>query len=320
MEALITMFLTGGLNKKNSTGPATPQQREISAELQQMIKLLREAKGGGVSQEFAKKLKILDDNRAEIENGIVAWVKLVEVIVQGAEQRYPDGHGARKKAQVRAALYQIVSGEDFEIPKVPRYLQPVIMEIVVDWFVEVIVANANEYELWDSREPDKGWMGSIWALLGMAMKLLLAPLAEIFSWIYVKVRYSEPLTPELEAAVQQVKDTRLISNKRELLGSPTDLITFVAEHSQQIAAGTRLFFEVVHQAERFVSLSGPDKKAYARNVILDVLDELGFPVGGGLFGAIVTAFIDSGIESAWSIFNKRAPEAFRHRRRELAST
>jgi hypothetical protein len=319
MEALITMFLTGGLNKKSSTGPATPQQREISAELQQMIKLLREAKGGGVSQEFARKLKILDDNRADIEKGIVAWTNLVEVIVQGAEQRYPKGYGDRKKAQVRAALYQIVSGEDFEIPKVPRYLQPVIMEIVVDWFVEVIVVNANEYELWDSREPDKGWMGSIWALLGMALNLL-APLAEIFSWIYVKMRYSEPLTPELEAAVQRVKDTHLISDKRALLGSPTDFITFVAQHSKQIAAGTKLFFEVVHQAERFVSLSGPEKKDYARDVILGVLDELGFPVGGGLFGAIVTAFIDSGIESAWSIFDKRAPEAFRHRRRELASS
>jgi hypothetical protein len=319
MEALVTMFFTRGLNKKSSTGAATPQQREISAELRQMIELLRKAKGGGVSQEFAKKLKILDDNRAEIEKGIVAWVKLVEVIVQGAEQRYPDGHGARKKAQVRAALYQIVSGEEFQIPKVPRYLQPVIMEIVVDWFVEVIVANANEFDLWDDSQP-KGWAGAIWTLVGMAMKLLLAPLAEIFSWIYVKVRYKEPLTPELEAAVKEVKDTHLLSNKRALLGSPTDLITFVAEHSQQIAAGTRLFFEVVHQAERFVSMSGPDKKAYAREVILGVLEELGFPVRSGLFGAIVTAFIDSGIESAWSIFNERAPEAFRHRRRELAST
>jgi hypothetical protein len=95
---------------------------------------------------------------------------------------------------------------------------------------------------------------------------------------------------------------------------------FVAQHSKQIAAGTRLFFEVVHQAERFVSLSGPAKKDYARDVILGVLDELGFPVGPGLFGDIVTAFIDSGIESAWSIFDKRAPEAFRHRRRELVST
>jgi hypothetical protein len=318
MEALVTMFLTRGVNKKSSTGGGTPQQREISAELRQMIALLREAKGGGVSQEFARKLKILDDNRADIEKGIVAWVKLVEVIVQGAEQRYPDGRGGRKKAQVRAALYQIISGEEFQIPKVPPYLQPVIMNIVVDWSVDVIVDNVNEFNLWDDSQP-KGWAGAIWTLMGMALKLL-GPLFELFNRLYVKVRFSEPLTPELEAAVKAVKDTHLLSDKRALLGSPTDLITFVAQHSQQIIAGTRLFFEVVHQAERFVSMSGPDKKAYARDVILGVLDELGFPVGPGLFGAIVTAFIDSGIESAWSIFNKRAPEAFRHRRRELAST
>jgi hypothetical protein len=319
MEALITMFLTRGLNKKSSTGAGTPQQRAIQVELQQMIDLLRKAKGGGISQEFARKLKILDDHRADIEKGIVAWVNLVEVIVQGAEQRYPDGYGNRKKAQVRAALYQIVSGEEFQIPKVPRYLQPVIMEIVVDWCVEVIVVNANEFELWDSSQPDKGWAGAVWAVLARLLKLL-APLATIFSWIYVQVRYKEPLTPELQAAVDRVKATHLVSDKRALLGSPTDLITFVAQHSQQIAAGTKLFFAAVHQAERFVSLGGPEKKAYARDVILGVLAELGFPVGPGLVGAIVTAFIDSGIESAWSIFDKRAPEAFRHRRRELVST
>jgi hypothetical protein len=313
MEALAMMFLARGLRKKSSTAEGTPQQREISAELRQMIALLREAKGGGVSQEFVRRLKILDDNREDIEKGIVAWINLVEIIVQGAEQRNPAGNGGRKKAQVRAAIYKIVSGEEFRIPKVPRYLQPVIMEIVVDWCVEVIVVNANEFDLWDSSRPIKSWAGAIWALLGIALQFL-APLAEIFSWIYVQVRYKEPLTPELEAAVQRVKATHLLSDKRAFLGSPTDLILFVADHGQQVAAATKLFFEVVHQAERFSTLSGPDKKAYARDVILGVLAELGFPVGPGLFGAIVTAFIDTGIESAWSIFDKRAPEAFKHRR------
>jgi hypothetical protein len=313
------MLLVYGLEKFAARPELSPQQQQIGDELRQMIELLREAKGGGVAQEFAGKLKFLDDNRDAIEKGIVAWINLIEVIVQGAERRYPTGHGRHKKEQVKAALHQIITSDDFEFPQVPAYLQPVIMDIAVDYSVEILVANLNEYHLWDSSRPDQpSWRGAMRGALAIVMTLL-TPAAEILSWLYVRLKYWEPLTPELAAAVEKVKAANLLKIKRELLGGPTDLVVFVANHGPQMIAGFKLFFEVVHLAERFIEKSGPEKKAYARDLIIAVLDELGFPLPAGLFGALVTGFIDAGIESAWSVFDLRAPETFKHRRQANAA-
>src|ERR1700677_3746359 len=96
-------FLINAWNAKKTSRSDDAQQWQVAAEVRQLIELLREAKGGGVSEPFAGALKDLADHGPDIEKGIVAWVQLIEELIQGAESRYPDGRGGRKQAQVRAA-------------------------------------------------------------------------------------------------------------------------------------------------------------------------------------------------------------------------
>lgn len=298
--------------KRGKFGTVTPtsQQLVLQEDLRRAVDLLRTAKGDGGAEAFAALLRALDDNRDAIEQGVVAWVNLVEIVVQGAEQRYPDGNGPVKKSQVVAALHRIVDAEQITIPHIPAYLQPVVMDLAVEWTVEVVVGGINGYDLWDDSRPMPNTLAAwIWAGLARLLRLL-RPLAELLSWLYVRLRYFEPLTPELEAAVDRVIAADLLGTKKRLLGTPAALIRHIAAHGPQIIAATRLLFEVVHHAEQFSSLSGPGKKAYARDLVLAAMSELGLDVEDSLFGPLIVAFIDTGIESAFSLMSRRAPEMF----------
>jgi homoaconitase/3-isopropylmalate dehydratase large subunit len=61
----------------------------------------------------------------------------------------------------------------------------------------------------------------------------------------------------------------------------------------------------VQQAEVYVSLTGAQKKAYARDLVLAALEELGFEQGTGLLFSIIDSTIQSSIEMSVNLFNKR---------------
>jgi hypothetical protein len=295
--------------KKRRPDPA--RQADVSAEVHELILNLRAAKGSGMSERFAAVLRNLAADGKQIEQGVVAWVQLVEILIQSAEQRYPNGKGGLKKGQVRAALYAIFHDQQLNLPALPRYLQPLVMEIVVDWSIDALVDNIETYALWDASKPYTWSPGGLLRDLLSRLMLLIAPVIEGLSWLYVKLRYSEPLTPEVAAAVQNVRTKALVLNKNALFASASHLAVFLSQHRPQVIAGVKAFFEVVAMAERLANAPGPEKKAYATAIVRAVLEELGFPIGQGIFGMIADAFISAGIESALALFQKRAPETFR---------
>ena len=313
MERAMKLFKLGRLpNLKD----ASPEREDLRNEVWKMISLLREAKGGGVSQEFAKRLKFLDDHRDEIQRGLIAGICLIEVFVQDAERARPRGGGKIKKAQAKSAMFHILTSAKLDIPGVPPILQPLVIDIIVDWSIDALVSVANDYALWGSDPPEPGGRlrSSIMIWLKRAIDPLWQPVAEFLIRMVTSMKYREPLPPELRAAVLRVERDGLVATKNLLLKSGTDFLKFLGEHRSQAAAGVKLVFEAVHLSESFLSLSGPDKKKRARDLIIATLEDLGFPVGSGLIGVIVECLIDTGIESAVSIFSARAPEAFKHRR------
>ncbi|HTP35527.1 MAG TPA: hypothetical protein VMJ75_25290 [Candidatus Acidoferrales bacterium] len=295
---------------------ASPQRAALRAEVLKMVALLREAMGGGVETELAKQLRALNENRPQIEKAVVAWLRLIEVLVQEAERARRIGGGRRKKAQVKAALFRILNGRNARLPWIPRYLYPLVMDFAVEWSVEAIVQVENDYALWDARPEEDKWspradcvnwlkeaMGRVWQI---PVEFLLTT--------YTTLKYREPLGPELEAAVTGVETGGIMADKNAALHSAIEFVKFLGQHGQQAIAGIKLVFEAVHMAESFLELDGNGKKQYAHDLIVATLEDLGFPVGTGLFGLIAGAFIDSAIEGAWTIFNERAPESFKHRR------
>lgn len=296
--------------------PQSPGRERLRMEIGRMLTLLREAMGNGMPEKLGEVLRSLAQNSGKIEKAIIAWVRLIEVLVQQTERGSRGGAGELKKADVKAAMHYILSSDRFEIPGIPTYLRPIVIDLAVDWSIDMIVTNANQYDLWIPDPPEPETIYSRFCNLIRRLKQITRPfwerIAELFARLYVALRYLEPLSPELRTALEQVEQEGLIVSKQQLLRDGIDTVIFIGTHGSQVIALSRLVFEAVREAELFVQLSGPEKKQYARDLILTVLNELGFPVDSGLIGAIIQASVDAAIESAVDIFNRRAPEMFSH--------
>jgi|GEM_PF-7063870 len=298
----------------------SPQREDLRREVWKLIKLLREAKGGGMAEEFARQIRFLDEHRAEIEKGVIVWIHLIELFVHSAERAHGDGAGNVKKAQVKSALFKILNSDKASIPNVPRYLQPLIVDFVIDWLIDAIVMVENDYCLWNvSEQAESGWSLRsfiIWFLHFTAP--VWQPVIEWLIRVYTTAKYSEPLSPELKAAVDAVIAEGIVEDKNALLRHLFDLVVFIGNHPKEAIAGVRLVFEAVHLAESFTGLSGPEKKQRAIDLIMATLADLGIPTSG-IIGIFIEFFANSAIESAVSIFNMRAPETFGRDRSPLAA-
>jgi hypothetical protein len=304
-------------------GQDSKEQEQIRVELWRMLGLLRTAMGPGMAEELGAMLRSLAADSDQIERGIAAWIGLIEILVQGSERQRPEGGGRLKKAEVKSAMHDILSSGRFKLPSIPRYLQPIIIDFFVDWSIDALVSAANGYQLWDHQKPaPPSFRTFVNGLLNHALQAarpLLEWLAGLAAGVYARLRYWAPLTPELRAALDKVERDGLITNKQQLMRRETELVIFVGQHGQQVTALFQLVFEAVREAEFISELSGPQKKDYAINLIMEVLEEIGFPVDSPLFSAIARAVVSGAIESALNVFKRRAPETFQRSNLQTAS-
>jgi hypothetical protein len=140
------------------------------------------------------------------------------------------------------------------------------------------------------------WRGAIWPLL--------SPLVRLFVRIWERLRVSAPISPELRAALDAIEREGLIVKQQELIEWFVELFRWIGSHRKSILAIIEVVFTAVQEAEKFADMTGPEKKAFARDLVLAVLDNLGFVQRGGLLFAIIDSLIGSAIESAVHIFNK----------------
>lgn len=297
--------------------PVNPDRKDMQIRLQHFIDLLHKAMGPGIPEMVAVVLRNLSDHSDDIRRAIVLWVRLIEMLVQSTEHRYPSSHGALKKADVKAAAKYIFSSKDFALPGIPADLQPIFVDVAVDWIIDMVVSATNHYDLWAPETPEPPSISGFIRMAIKKFKLWTKPfwlwIAGIFARLYVALQYSEPLSPELLKAVEEIRAEGLFINMQDFLRVAVEVVVFIGNHGPQVIAMSDLLFEAVREAERFISLSGRQKKAYASDVVLTVLSELGFPVDSGLIGMIMRSFVDAGIDSAVDVFNRRDPEAFKHR-------
>jgi len=293
---------------------STDRRNRFRADIWSLRKLLRTALGGGVEKDIVEVLESLAKKREQVERAVVVWVDLIEVLVQTQEQRYGDrpGMGAIKKAEVKEVVGYLLRGRHFEIPHVPEFFVPVVIEIAVDWTIDAVVLSANRYGLWKEEEPSAGPVLSIFRRwLWAALRPLTLAIAWVVARIRDLVRPRVQLRPEVLPALQAVEREGLIVKEKDLITGFSNLMQWTGTHRKQLIAMVELLFEVVQEAEGYLSLSGPEKKAYASDLVLAVLDELGFSERTGLMFALVDSMVSSGIEVAVHLFNKRG--VLRHR-------
>jgi hypothetical protein len=305
---------------KKGPRPVSPEEQRIRVSLETLRRLLQEAVNAGFDRDVADALRWLADNGPAIEKGVVAWVDLLELLVQDTEERFgtQPGRGEFKADQVKAVVRYLLRAERFSLPRVPDYLQPLVLDVVVDWSIDAVVEIVNEHDLWlPSREAPATllqWLALQFRRLLRLLRPLWEVLARVASWIYWGLHRNLPLSPALRAALRRIEKEGMLVDPQQLLREVSRSLIWLGTHRRSVVAGVALISAAVQEAERFLELSGPRKKEYAQAFVWAVLDELGFDVKSGVVYALVNALIGSGIESAVHLFNRRG--MFEHRRQQ----
>ncbi len=315
-------------------GGSTP----TAAEIVRLVGLLREAMGGGVYDDFTAALSEIVQHSDEIQKSFLASINLVGVLTHAAERRDPrSGRGWLKKQEVKAAFrYLFRKADKFEIPKVPGYLRPYVIDIAVDLSIDFVVEISNKHELWEQPGERPGsvqtgdlleplWtsfmegLGETLCWLTKVTQPIWGRILQFFGFLWEALQQRTVLTPELKKALDDADRAGLVEQKRAGVGRAEQLVVWVGDHRDQLKA----FFELVSEAVQITetlfssSKSGPEKKGYARDLIMSTLKALGSPLGSGLFSLIAKGIIDSLIDAAVQLFNS-FPEkkpAFEHKKK-----
>jgi hypothetical protein len=145
----------------------------------------------------------------------------------------------------------------------------------------------------------------------------LAPVVRIGAWLQSLTRRAvleaHPLSLAATQAVEEIQRTQGASLDGALR-KMVNLIGWLGEHRQQVVALVELVAVAVQEAEFFSELSGPEKKTYARYLVIAFLEDVGLIESEtSLLYFVIERFLDWLIDAVVSIFNKRA-ESFGHRR------
>ena len=312
-----------------SNGGSSP----TDAEVERLVRLLREAMGGGVFDDFTAALSEMVQHRDEIQKSFLASINLVGVLTHAAERRDPrSGRGWLKKQEVKAAMRFLLKADKFDIPNVPDYLRPYVIDIAVDLGIDFVVEISNKHGLWEPAERpgsvqtgdllEPVWtsfregLGDTLCWLAKVTQPIWSRVVEFFASLWESLQERTVLTPELQKALDEADRAGLVKQKRAGLGRAQDLVVWVGDHGDQVKACFELISEAVQITETLFSSSksGPEKKEYARDLIMSTLRALGSPLGSGLFALIAEGLIDSLIDAAVKLFNNfpETKPAFKH--------
>jgi hypothetical protein len=289
------------------------ESARLRATIWRLRQLLHEAMGDGTDHELVDLLNSLVQRSDQIERAVVAWVDLIEVLVQHTERRYGSqpGRGRIKSAEVKQVVRFLLNTDRSarQATTIVGVFEPIVMDIIVTWIVDGMVLAANRYGFWEDADPAPQ---SLMARLGLAWHWVLrlfeplaVRLALLVRDIWLSFQRRVPLSPAVRSALKAVQAEGTLINREQFFAGATNTIVWIGTHRKQLIASLELVFAVVHEAESFGSLTGPQKKIYARDLVLAVLDEAGLNLSNPLIFAIVDALVRGAIEATVNIFNKR---------------
>jgi hypothetical protein len=281
------------------------------------------------AEEVLREFRFLIPSGPRAVRFFVVWIDLVETLCQEAERQYGSkkGQGEYKSQQVKAAMiHLILDNEGFDIPGIPSFLEPIVVEVFVGISIDTVVKllNQDKTVLWHPAPPGPkpGQNFFAWIILGVIRfgkwLMSLAPVARLGAtlrrWSQWATLKANPLAPAVRKAIERIQesDGPTIS---EVLTKVKQLIDWLAKHRDNVVAMIELVSVAVQDAESLIPLSGSDKKIYAKDLVIAFLEE--YDIIRSQFAYIIAEWIlDWAIDSVVNIFNKR--EAFQHRDRATA--
>jgi len=312
-----------GERRTRRNGDGTAQQRRLDSFVDRVHRLIDVARAQGLTDDFMNELDRLADRREEIERAIVVWIDLIDVLVQDAERRYGSskGKGTLKATEVKETILFLLRQQRMKFPHVPDVLVPLIVDTAVDWAVEALVLVLNRNEMWIDTTPAPAnlstrlslFLRSAWKRFYKFVMVIASPFFDLIARIHDALRIKIRVSPELQKALDAVAREGMFNDPNQLARSAFGVIEFVGTHRESLVAFVEVVSEGVQEAETFTWLSGPEKKDYAHDLILAVLDELGFKQRSGLLFMIIDVMISCAIEATVHLFNKHS--VFGHERR-----
>lgn len=281
------------------------------ATLLKIRRLVEEVSSGGLVEELSKTLNVVAENLPDIGNAALAWIDLVRVLVEHTEGRYKGSHkGALKASEVKSVLLYLLKIERVHLPGIPSYIEPIIGDLGADIAIRIIVtlANANGIFIDTSRRHSFRDV-LLWPLYWLAnvTRPLWRPLLRLASRIWIALRYHAPISPVMRGALAEIERQGVLPARGDLEKQFQQVILWSTTHEQVLDAGIKLVTIVVQETEQFVHLNGRAKKAYASDLVIAVMDELG--VSHGLLVSagvrvVVSIAIDMVVHlfKQWSIF------------------
>lgn len=286
------------------------RQERLRQEIWNIRRLLRTATSGDVEETITKLLQYLSENKERWQKAVIVWLDLIEVLIQTEEKKFgaKPGLGQLKKAEVKEVTKYLLNSSHFRIPRIPDFLMPAVMEIGVDWVVDTIVFLANQYGLWQEPQTYTEDRKPLLVVIKAWFKKILKPFLIAAAWVGTKIwqLFEErmELSPKVRLALEAIERDGLIVDEGDVLKGVSSLIEWIASHRPQLTAMSDLVFAAVQEAESYITLSGPEKKDYAIDLLFAVLDQLGFKERAGLLFALIYSMADTGIEVAVHLFNK----------------
>lgn len=287
----------------------------------QLDRAYAEATGGESAYTLLAELDQLLLPADQVRNALVAWVNVVESLVQEAERQYgSQGRGSYKAEQVKAVLIHLFLDDPaWKIPNVPDFLLPVGVELIASWSIDAIVVLLNHNDAWVPA-PTKGDgapAASLPARIIMAVAKwlqedpFLRSIGAVFArWGRKMVLAAHPLNSAAQEALAELQrpgmpTIQTVADRTAQIG------VWVAQHRKQVVAFIELVTIAVREAEAFEAMSGPEKKEYARDLVIALLEDSGFIRENTPFSNFITEWlIDWGIDAVVMLFNKR--QVFQH--------
>jgi hypothetical protein len=292
--------------------PLTPEQHEQIRQtvwrLQNAFEELANPKNKSGLREALSSLSFLAHT---FRDTLVAWTELMDALVDEAERLYgtASGRGVYKREQVRAAVLTIARREAIDIPLVPQFLEPLAFVSFADIFSDFVVAHLNDNDLWDYQNlPEKPAMsvrlrGPLIRALRKSFEFLSRFLAGV-GWRLVMG--SVKLSPGMQRIVDSI-DPDIAGG----LAAVATLTRFVKENSDFVRAVARILSVATQQAETFADMPGPQKQAYALELVMEFFEQNGLLARDGLWHDIVRAWLKVGIDATVRLFNRRRLFPFR---------
>jgi hypothetical protein len=274
-------------------------------------------------QELRQILPSPDETRRAVE----AWTLLIETVVQEAERRYGSrpGQGAYKAALVKSAIVRLLIDQKLPVADLPTFLHPVVIDTLVDIWIDSLVVVFNQHELWEGTSAAGEGVGLLARVVSYVRRLWqafwkLPPVVVFANWLRAIVRRivlsQHPLVPAVERALEQVRRDGLLDlddGARRF----RELLLWVQRHRRLLVALVELASIATTEAEAFERMSGPEKKAYARALVHAFLKEYDLAPPEGTIAAVVADYvIDWSIDNLVVVFHRRG--VFKHRRHRAA--